>query len=291
MIRFRFYAQHILKHNGSTHTLGKNWHSSFFKRRPALKCLKSKLIDYKRVDGANTANINLFFDRFDTPEVQHIPLRHTYNADDFGLMEAAGDNGMVVGESYRNWLAGQWNFPRNRSKPLNSRFVRRGDPDATYAPTSAFPTPPAPDFAQKMSAVDVQTPKSSRDLVKLKRSLMAVDPAFGQSAARLLFRKVGKALDDNIVKLTAAEVQTDHLTNALEKARPQKRRRVIPDPNKDFVELHEVQTEKARLAAEGGGESDIHSDLEGSTLSNSGSEKSSEAEDCIKVRNIDFEST
>ncbi|KPA39283.1 transposase [Fusarium langsethiae] len=142
-----------------------------------------------------------------------------------------------------------------------------------------------------MSAVDVQTPKSSRDLVKLQRSLMAVDPAFGQSAARLLFRKVGKALDDNIVKLTAAEVQTDHLTNALEKARPQKRRRVIPDPNKDFVELHEVQTEKARLAAEGGGESDIHSDLEGSTLSDSGSEKSSEAEDCIEVRNPDFEST
>jgi hypothetical protein len=101
MIRFRFYAQHILKHNGSTHTLGKNWHSSFFKRHPALKCLKSKLIDYKRVDGANTANINLFFDRFDTPEVQHIPLRHTYNADEFGLMEGVGDNGMVVGESYR----------------------------------------------------------------------------------------------------------------------------------------------------------------------------------------------
>ncbi|OBS20524.1 hypothetical protein FPOA_17809 [Fusarium poae] len=472
MIRFRFYAQHILKHNGSTHTLGKNWHSSFFKRHPALKCLKSKLIDYKRVDGANTANINLFFDRFDTPEVQHIPLRHTYNADEFGLMEGVGDNGMVVGESYRKfvlvkdhqkrtwtsilecvsgdgrvldpliifagkyvqqqwfpdkdnevyatwkfetspngwtnndialkWLrsvfipqtkpqdSDQWRllildghgshtteefmlecyihkiwllflpahsshvlqpldlgvfsalkrayrraftisallhcnpnpgkqeflhayqlarkerlisvnilagwqasgiFPRNRSKPLNSRFVRRGDPDATSAPISAFPTPPAPDFAQKMSAVDVQTPKSSRDLVKLQRSLMAVDPAFGQSAARLLFRKVGKALDDNIVKLTAAEVQTDHLTNALEKARPQKRRRVIPDPNKDFVELHEVQTEKARLAAEGGGESDIHSDLEGSTLSDSGSEKSSEAEDCIEVRNPDFEST
>jgi hypothetical protein len=51
---------------------------------------------------------------------------------------------------------------------------------------------------------------------------MAINPVFGQSVACLLFRKVRKALNDNIVKLIAVKVQTDHLTNALEKVSPQK---------------------------------------------------------------------
>lgn len=45
----------------------------------------------------NTANINVLFNRFDTPEVQHIPLRHTYNTDEVGLMKGVGDNVIVIG--------------------------------------------------------------------------------------------------------------------------------------------------------------------------------------------------
>jgi hypothetical protein len=45
------------------------------------------------------------------------------------------------------------------------------------------------------------------------------------------------------------------------------------------------------LTAEGSSKSDIYLDLEGLILSDLGLEKSSEAEDCIKVRNPDFEST
>jgi hypothetical protein len=40
--------------------------------------------------------------------------------------------------------------------------------------------------------------------------------------------------------LIAVKVQTDHLTNALEKVSPQKWRRIIPNPNKDFIKLYEV---------------------------------------------------
>ncbi|OBS16973.1 hypothetical protein FPOA_12482 [Fusarium poae] len=162
MIRFRFYAQHIPE---------TQW----------------------RVDGANTANINLFFDRFDTPEVQHIPLRHTYNADEFGLMEEL---------EIMEWSLGN--------------------------------------HIGKFVLVKDHQKRTWTSILECKRQDL------------------------------------------------KKRRRVIPDPNKDFVELHEVQTEKARLAAEGGGESDIHSDLEGSTLSDSGSEKSSEAEDCIELQNDEY---
>ena len=141
--------------------------------------------------------------------------------------------------------SGMW--PVNRKLVLKNPYVKQltaaeGDP-ASNTKQSSQP----PDFLAPIAAVNVNTPKSSKDVDKLREILTRIDPAFKNPTTRLLFRKVGKALDDSNNKLTAAENHNNQLTSALEKATSKKRRKVEPDPNHEFVKLKDVRLVKAGL--------------------------------------------
>jgi hypothetical protein len=54
--------------------------SPIFSRNPSVRTLRSKLFDYKRVNGASVENINIFFDRLDDPAFAGISLTNFYDA-------------------------------------------------------------------------------------------------------------------------------------------------------------------------------------------------------------------
>jgi len=93
-------AQNILKSGGDSRPLGRHWMDGFFRRNPELKTKKGIRIEYKRVDGASPENIDIFFKRL--AEVSWIKPCNTYNADETGIMEGMGVNGLVVGSSEMN---------------------------------------------------------------------------------------------------------------------------------------------------------------------------------------------
>ncbi|RYP36752.1 hypothetical protein DL767_003251 [Monosporascus sp. MG133] len=94
--RFRFYARRIAYHNGDDIPFGKNWHQGFFRRNPAVRTIKSQIIDYQHVNGATPEFINLLFVRLTLENIKNIPARYRYNADEIGLVEGMGENGFVI---------------------------------------------------------------------------------------------------------------------------------------------------------------------------------------------------
>ena len=81
----------------------------------------------------------------------------------------------------------------------------------------------------------------------MQKDLVAVDPVFGQPTARLLFRKFARVLDGTLAKLATTQRDLDQAKANLERSKAQKRRRVLPDPNKDFVTMQAVHKERARM--------------------------------------------
>ena len=72
----------------------------FFRRNPQIKTKRGTRIDYKRANGASPENISSFFERLD--QYSWIKPRHRYNADETGIMEGQGANGLVIGSSTEN---------------------------------------------------------------------------------------------------------------------------------------------------------------------------------------------
>jgi len=67
------------------------------KRHPELKTKKGIRIGYKRADSASPENISKFFQRLE--QFAWIPAARIYNADETGIMEGIGVNGLVVRSS------------------------------------------------------------------------------------------------------------------------------------------------------------------------------------------------
>ena len=62
--------------------------------------MKTKLgrrTDWERINAATPVNIRKLFKLYDT--VSWIPPRRRYNADEGGIMEGQGINGLVIGSS------------------------------------------------------------------------------------------------------------------------------------------------------------------------------------------------
>ena len=91
-----------------------------------------------------------------------------------------------------------------------------------------------------MSGLVIATPKSSREVNFIQSRFSSFDPAFKNPTARLLFRKISKALNNKISQLAAFKLKVQQLTAALKKARPKKRRKVITDFNKEFIRLKRI---------------------------------------------------
>ncbi|RYO76737.1 hypothetical protein DL764_010281 [Monosporascus ibericus] len=125
-----------------------------------------------------------------------------------------------------------------------SRYIKQGFKASGMWPVDRDRALKSP-YVKKSDGLD--TPKSSKDLKILEKALIKVDPAFGKATGRLLFRKVGKALDISNSELTALENHNNQLTSALEKAHPKKLKKVETDPNQEFVRLKNVREVKAGL--------------------------------------------
>ncbi|RYP03077.1 hypothetical protein DL765_010610 [Monosporascus sp. GIB2] len=134
---------------------------------------------------------------------------------------------------------GMW--PVDRDRALKSKYVKKNEDAGNRPAAESFIIPQQPDFLSPIALMGFNTPKSSRDLKVFEKALIKADPAFGKATARLLFRKVGKALDLCNSELTALENHNSQLASALEKARPKKLRKVEADPNQEFVRLKNVR--------------------------------------------------
>ncbi|RYO82199.1 hypothetical protein DL763_008316 [Monosporascus cannonballus] len=174
--------------------------------------------------------------------------------------------------------------PINKAKVLNNRYVRAGGAKGNTSARRSIRTLERPDFLAQMAALGVKTPKSSRELARLEKSLVEVNPTYGNPTVRLLFRKFAKALDDKTTKLTAAEVRNSQLTAAVEKAKHKVRRKVQPEPNEDFVKMISVRKVKVGLKAPAKGRSTVTRQNQQQNEPPEGEEDSEVEVDCIIVR-------
>jgi hypothetical protein len=90
----------LLKVGGDEASLGRHWMEGLYRRNPQVKTKIGKRIDYTRVKEATPANINKFFDLLET--VSYVKPENIWNADEAGIMEGMGLNGLVVRSSQVN---------------------------------------------------------------------------------------------------------------------------------------------------------------------------------------------
>ena len=58
-------AQKVVQSQGDFKLLGRHWLEGFMKRHPELKTKRGTRIEYKRIDGASSENIDIFFRRLE----------------------------------------------------------------------------------------------------------------------------------------------------------------------------------------------------------------------------------
>jgi hypothetical protein len=95
-----------------------------------------------------------------------------------------------------------------------------------------------------------------------------------------LFRKFEKAFDEMITKTSAAKAREVALQHALERAKPKKRKRVLPAPNEDFVRMADVMKVRRTMSGAVG----PNSDDDGNDEVESEIEVRDEIQDCILVK-------
>ena len=180
------------------------------------------------------------------------------------------------------WLA-TGIFPRDRSKPLNSRLARQRDQDLGERPRTPEMRPQEVDSLAAISPIVFQTPKSSRQLVDITRDMRGLEPAYDRPIFRFLTRKLCKALDDKSAQIATLTHERDQLAAALELQKPQKRRKVKPSAQDRFVALLDVRRVKREvglLEDKGSTDKDTESWVD---LRDSDEEEVSEVEDCIVI--------
>lgn len=89
----------LVKLNGDTEPLGKNWIQGFIRRNPEIKTLRGKRLDFKRINGASTHIIQSFFKLLTIGAIKEILPSNRYNMDETGLAIGLRENGLVLGSS------------------------------------------------------------------------------------------------------------------------------------------------------------------------------------------------
>jgi len=124
----------------------------------------------------------------------------------------------------------------------------------------------------KYVGVLFSTPKRARELRVILRPT-----GTATLTERLLFRKLEKAFDAKDLRLTLQVREIKELKVTVERLRPTKRRKVVPDSNTTFTiieDVYKVQVEAGRIEVESEDEDTI-SELEDEELEDS---------DCIVAR-------
>lgn len=182
-------------------------------------------------------------------------------------------------------------FPRDRSKPLSSKYVmleKEGVARARAKAPAAEERPKTPDFSVFDPKYCMETPSTGQDLRRSCQKFAADYPAFYMPAQRLVTRKAAKALDQQAEKIAFLEAKVKILQARLKKSIKKKRKKVKPAPGRRFAMMADVRRVKRRLRRRAIYE-DEASDCEVpgtvESLTNAIAEDESEAEDCIEVKN------
>ena len=175
-------------------------------------------------------------------------------------------------------------WPVDRKLALSNPYVKQDAVPESDQVAKAKSQSQQPDFLEALAAMDVRTPKSPKDINRIRAILYRIDPAFENPTTRLLFRKVGKALDDSNSSLTAAENLNNQLTVALERAGSKKRKKVEPDPNQEFVKLKGVRLVKEEMQGPATGPNVGTQQNESEDEEEEESEYNTDDPDCIVVR-------
>jgi len=93
----------------------------------------------------------------------------------------------------------------------------------------------------------IRTPKHSSQVQRLAQRLLQDHRA--DPAVRLLFRKIGKSLDDQNNKIAASENIVRGLEARIETLQPKKKRKIEPGPNERFIKIDEIMKAKAAIQA------------------------------------------
>ena len=138
-------------------------------------------------------------------------------------------------------------FPRDRSKPLNSRLARQHTRDRPESDLWRAATPPEDPGLAVMTGLDIATPRSSRHINVIARELRSMDPAYRSPTFKTFQKKLGKALDEATVQISELSEQRDQYAVALERQRSQKRRKVKETAQQGFIRVADVRRVKEEL--------------------------------------------
>jgi hypothetical protein len=113
-----------------------------------------------------------------------------------------------------------------------------------------IPVQSPPRFDEIISPIKIAIPKSSRKVLNLHRKMYAIDESFQASATRLLFRKIGRALDIANAKLAESESRYESLSDSLKKERPKKRKAIEMEVQCTFVQMMDVRRMKISMGVQ-----------------------------------------
>ena len=137
-------------------------------------------------------------------------------------------------------------FPRDRSKPLNSRLTAQADAQTPGEPERAK----TPEKSAAIDENDFETPKNSRQVKELGLRVLAADSASATKVQRRGLRKLQKAFDVLTASNVAHEQLIEQLKAALERQRPRKQRRVLPRSQQAFVDIEDISQARDQLRDE-----------------------------------------
>ena len=131
---------------------------------------------------------------------------------------------------------------------MNSRIARQRDQDRPESSIWQVAQPKEDPLLPDMTAIDVPTPRSSRQVQDIHRELRIVDSVYSTATLRQVFRKAGKALDQATAQIASLRHERDQLAAALEQQKPKKRRKVEASAQERFVTMLDVRKVKGEMA-------------------------------------------
>ena len=93
-------ANRILRMDGDTNPIGRNWIPSFLQRNPRVASIVGRKIEAARADSATPAQVRAFLELFDrTRRILNIQMEDIYNVDETGIALGVCTNSRVLASS------------------------------------------------------------------------------------------------------------------------------------------------------------------------------------------------
>jgi len=123
------------------------------------------------------------------------------------------------------------------------------------------------DYGHAISVISI--PKKARELRQILRPHNNATPT-----ERILFRKVEKAFDQKNFQLALQKRKIEELEATVERLKPSRRRKVVPDPNGVFANINNIRQAQREVGR-------VESESEESEGLEESYSEDEEAEDCI----------